>query len=89
VDEATLATVVMVGLTVALGGAAMSIRRHPDRWSRVLTGQFWLRWVRWTIILTAAGIVGSLAGGGTLLVPVVAIGTASLAFAAAMWFHAR
>jgi hypothetical protein len=89
VDEATLVAVAMLGLTVALGGAWISLRRRPDRWRSVLTERFWRRWVRWTIILTTAGIVGIVAGGGTLLLPVVAIGMASLVFAGAMWINAR
>ena len=89
VDETTLTAVAMLGLTIALGGAGISLSRRPDRWRSVLTERFWLRWAGWTIILTAAGIVGSVAGGGALLLPVVAIGMASLAFAAAMWMNAR
>ncbi|MFL5816648.1 MAG: hypothetical protein ACJ76L_03510 [Conexibacter sp.] len=86
-DVATLAAVVMVALTVALGGAGISLSRRPDRWRSVFTERFWLRWVAWTIVLTAAGVAGSVAGGGTLVVPMVAIGLTSLVFAGAMWVN--
>jgi hypothetical protein len=89
VDVETIAAVVMLGLTVAGGCAGISLSRRPDRWRSVFTGRFWLRWAGWTIILTAAGIVGGVAGGGTLLDPIIAIGIASLAFAASMWRYAQ
>jgi hypothetical protein len=88
-DEETLAAVAMIGLTVALGCAAISLSRRPDRWRSMFTERFWLRWAGWTIVLTAAGIVGGVAGGGTLLLPMVATGIASLVFATAMWRYAR
>ena len=89
-DVATLTAVAIVGLTVALGGASTSLKRRSDRWRGLFTARFWLRWAAWTIVLTAAGILGIVAGGGGMAVhPVIATGIASLIFAVAMWIDAR
>lgn len=79
----------MLVLTVALFVAWTSLLRRPDRWARVLSERFWRRCMAWTIILTMAAAVGAVAGGGSLVPPVVAVGSACLLFAAAMWINAR
>ena len=55
VDVETLAALAMIGLTVALGGAWISLTRRSDRWRNVLTQRFWLRWAAWTIARAFGG----------------------------------
>jgi hypothetical protein len=85
----TVAAVAMVALTIGLVGAWISLRRHPERWSEVLSERFWRRWIGWTVALTVAAGIGAAAGGETLLVPIGATGAASLLFGGSMWLEAR
>jgi hypothetical protein len=61
----------------------------PDQWDRILAEPFWRRCVGWTLTLAIAAVIGVVAGGGTLLVPVLVIAVSSLLFTVTMWINAR
>jgi hypothetical protein len=81
----------MLVLTFGLVAAWSSMRRRPDRWARALEDSFWRRCAGWAVVLTCAATVGITAAGGdtTLAGSIIAIGSAALVFAIAMWINAR